>query len=92
MCPGRRACFVLTEISGSLREFTGECDLGFLYPSSLVVLVVEPHGEVGRVQRLAPVPQLVGGLRQALCLCVFKCVAVLLVVFVVSLMYVLLFH
>ena len=32
------ACFVLTEISGNLREFTGECNLGILYSSSLLVL------------------------------------------------------
>ena len=29
-------CFVLTDISGNLREFTGECNLGILYSSSLL--------------------------------------------------------
>ena len=29
-------CFVLTEISGNLREFTGECNLGILYSRSLL--------------------------------------------------------
>ena len=28
--------FALTEVSGNLREFTAECDLGILYSSSLV--------------------------------------------------------
>ena len=35
----QEACFVLTEISGNLREFTGECHLGILYSSSLLA----PH-------------------------------------------------
>ena len=35
----QEVCFVHTEISGNLREFTGECNLGILYYSSLLVLV-----------------------------------------------------
>ena len=31
----QEACFVLTEIPGNLREFTGECNLGILYSSFL---------------------------------------------------------
>ena len=34
----QETCFVLTEISGNLREFTGECNLGILYSSSLLVM------------------------------------------------------
>ena len=32
----REANFVLTEISGNLKEFAGECNVGILYSSSLV--------------------------------------------------------
>ena len=32
----QEVCFVLTEISGNLREFTGECNLRILYSSSLL--------------------------------------------------------
>ena len=32
--------FVLREISKHLREFTGECNLGMLYSSSLVALTL----------------------------------------------------
>ena len=32
----QETCFVLTEISGNLREFTGECNLGIMYSSSLL--------------------------------------------------------
>ena len=33
--------FDLTEISGSLREFTGECDRGILYSSSTLTLAAK---------------------------------------------------
>ena len=36
----QEACFVLTNISGNLLEFTGECNLGILYPSSLLTNTV----------------------------------------------------
>ena len=38
----QEACFDLAEISGNLREFTGECNLGILCSSSLLGASIHP--------------------------------------------------
>ena len=58
----QEACFVLTEMSGNLCEFTGECKLGILYSSSLLscapllpcrLRAVLRVGRIGSVREIA---------------------------------------